>query len=67
MRNLSQETKALKAELESLLDDIQFCEEMLSKGKNETARKMLDIVYRSMKDTVTTQELRQSAQGGRNE
>ncbi|MGX3021513.1 hypothetical protein [Ursidibacter sp. B-7004-1] len=67
MRNLPQEIQALKAELESLLDDIQFCEEMMSKGNDKLAPKMLDCIYSSMKNTATTQELRQAMQGGRNE
>ncbi|MGX2975654.1 hypothetical protein ACWIUH_11690 [Ursidibacter arcticus] len=67
MRNLSQEIQTLKAELESLLDDMQFCEEMMSKGNDKLAQKMLDCVYSSMKNTATTHELRQTMQGGRDE
>ncbi|MGX3067124.1 hypothetical protein [Ursidibacter arcticus] len=58
MRNLPQEIQTLKAELESLLDDMQFCEEMMSKGNDKLAQKMLDCVYSSMQNTTITAELK---------
>ena len=72
MRNLPQEIQTLKAELESLLDDMQFCEEMMSKGNDKLAQKMLDCVYTSMQNTAITADLKnkqftETSKGAKNE